>query len=126
MIYALTPTDEARLDANEGVPFAYTKEVMSVDFWPAATGGKSDAVGGQGAEKRKVLVYIDRVRVEEGVPRAEYVHRMNMGIKDGVERGLSVNYVDEVLRKFVPVEGKKGMEVEELARRQAVRFEDEG
>jgi len=32
MVYALQPSDEKRLDRNERVPYAYTKEILSVVF----------------------------------------------------------------------------------------------
>ncbi|KAK4454746.1 hypothetical protein QBC34DRAFT_392512 [Podospora aff. communis PSN243] len=33
LIYELPPEDEARLDLNEGVPYAYEKRMIEVDFW---------------------------------------------------------------------------------------------
>ena len=35
LVYELAPQDEAQLDANEGVPVAYEKRLLEVDFWPA-------------------------------------------------------------------------------------------
>lgn len=74
MVYALTPRDEARLDVNEGVPVAYTKEMMQVEFWPVKGredgGGKLD-VSGEPPEQTEMLVYVDRVRVEPDVPKKE-------------------------------------------------------
>ncbi len=105
LIYLLTPEDEARLDVNEGVPDAYTKEMMTVEFWHRLfnkwAGGRLDVK--KPAERRSVLVYIDRKRVGEGEPNKEYVWRMNRGIKDAVEKGVPRRYVERVMRRFVPV-----------------------
>jgi gamma-glutamylcyclotransferase len=135
MIYTLTPTDEAALDKNEGVPLAYTKEYLHCNVWIHSTGPvdpqyphlirKIDTTE-EPTEHRDLLVYIDRVRVSEGAPRKEYVVRMNRGITDATKCGVPAGYVEDVLRKFVPEEeGGKGEEVQELAERQARGFKDE-
>ena len=125
LVYALSKPDEAGLDVNEGVPFAYTKEHMMVDFWPVQKGGPPSVE--DVAEKVEMLVYIDRKRVKEDVPKKEYIYRMNMGIKDALKEGMPREYVDGVMRRFIPdAEGKEeDRRVEELARRQAVEFVDE-
>ena len=128
LVYSLLPADEARLDVNEGVPEAYTKETLGVDFWasdPRVEDGWVDVSGP--AQGRDALVYIDRKRVAESRPRREYVYRMNMGIRDAVKMGVPRGYVDAVMRKFIPDEGEgreKG-EVERVAMKQALNFVDE-
>lgn len=128
LLYSLLPPDEARLDVNEGVPEAYTKETLGVDFWasdPRVEDGWVDVSGP--AQGRDALVYIDRKRVMESRPKKEYVYRMNMGIRDAVEMGVPRGYVDAVMRKFIPDEGEgreKG-EVERVAMKQALNFVDE-
>lgn len=128
LVYSLQPPDEARLDVNEGVPEAYTKETLGVDFWasdPRVEDGWVDVSGP--AQGRDALVYIDRKRVAESRPRREYVYRMNMGIRDAVKMGVPGGYVDAVMRKFIPDEGEgreKG-EVERVAMKQALNFVDE-
>lgn len=122
LIYDLTPSDEGALDVNEGVPFAYIKETLAVDFWASLDGRCPVDVTREGS-KRDMLVYIDRERTEDDKPREEYIFRMNMGIKDGIEAGLPKDYVDRVLRLFIPEAGRK--EVEEMARKQALSFQDE-
>ena len=128
LVYSLLPADEARLDVNEGVPEAYTKETLGVDFWasdPRVEDGWVDVSGP--AQRRDALVYIDRKRVVESRPRREYVYRMNMGIRDAVKMGVPRGYVDAVMRKFIPDEGEgreKG-EVERVAMKQALNFVDE-
>jgi len=128
LVYSLLPPDEARLDVSEGVPEAYTKETLGVDFWasdPRVEDGWVDVSGP--AQGRDALVYIDRKRVAESRPRREYVYRMNMGIRDAVKMGVPREYVDAVMRKFIPDEGEgreKG-EVERVAMKQARDFVDE-
>jgi hypothetical protein len=40
MVYTLTSDDEDKLDKNEGVPIAYTKEMLECDFWSAGEASK--------------------------------------------------------------------------------------
>jgi len=149
LIYSLTPADEARLDINEGVPVAYEKRMVSAElFPPKADSGKGVELGGtEKGEVVPMLVYIDFKRTSgDGCrPRLEYIHRMNMGIRDGLEEGLPKGYVDGVMRRWIPeedldekpegeegteknggaVKGKNGGAVKELAMRQAMSFQDE-
>jgi len=98
LTYALSEEDEARLDVNEGVPYAYLKRMMNVEFWA------DGQMMGQRGVVRRGLVYVDEERVVEGRPREEYVGRMNRGIEDAVERGMPVRYVGRYLRAFIPDE----------------------
>jgi gamma-glutamylcyclotransferase len=113
LVYSLQPSDEARLDRNEGVPFAYAKEMMGCDFWPVNNNhhGHEDHedqssmpahVTGKKPEKRDMLVYINRNAVTPSKPKEEYVYRMNMGIRDAVKEGVPEGYVREVMRRFIP------------------------
>ena len=95
LVYELSPADEASLDRSEGVPLDYTKETMEIELQLADNGGKSVTWA---------LIYIDEKRVEEGEPWEEYVHRMNMGIRDATARGLPKWYVDKYMRRFIPAE----------------------
>ena len=92
-----------------------------VDYWPAHN-GKTPRV----REKPKqvgMLVYINRKMTAPDKPKKEYIYRMNMGIKDAVKEGMPKGYVDKVMRKFIPDLEDKG--VKEVARKQALVFEDE-
>ncbi|KAL2161011.1 hypothetical protein VTH06DRAFT_8724 [Thermothelomyces fergusii] len=120
LVYALTPDDEARLDASEGVPHAYQRQAVLVEFWPATgspppsspspAGAGAGAGAGPGASPgtgpgREVpmLVYVDGQRNQGGYPpRAEYVHRMNEGIDDALAEGVPAEYVERVLRRYIP------------------------
>lgn len=106
MIYALPPPDEAKLDVNEGVPFSYQKKVLNVETWlledAAATNEVVDI--SRPGKWDTVLCYVDASRVEEAKPKDEYVHRINMGIRDATRKGMPQAFVDEFLRPFIPAE----------------------
>ncbi|EMD85349.1 hypothetical protein COCC4DRAFT_206505 [Bipolaris maydis ATCC 48331] len=127
LVFKLTPDDERQLDKNEGVPVAYTKEYLGCTFWPSASPAEKINVGDAPSETdKRVLVYIDRERVVPGVPRDEYVYRMNRGIEDAVKCGVPEEYVKRVMRQFIPEdEGGEGEGVGEFAKRQAAQFQDE-
>ncbi|KAF2684365.1 hypothetical protein K458DRAFT_30851 [Lentithecium fluviatile CBS 122367] len=134
LVYALTPTDESRLDVNEGVPIAYTKEHLPCDFWSCSDSSPVD-VGKKPTETKDMLVYIDRNRTTPSEPKEEYIYRMNCGIDDAIAMGLPSEYVEQVMRKFIPAEEKsrekgsknkgRNREVESKALRQAMHFKDE-
>lgn len=125
LVYSLLPEDEKRLDRNEGVPIAYTKELIPCEFWPGASDEKVNT-SLPPFETRSMLVYIDRNRTTPDKPRDEYVYRMNQGIRDAVERGVPEKYVRDVMRKFIP-EGREGEDerIGEFAKTQAAQFKDE-
>lgn len=150
LIYRLTPTDEARLDRNEGVPHAYEKHTLPVDFWPSVTPlhpGPSPLPPSSPPSQKPtpttnptrrpplaapMLTYIDRKRTTTAhLPRAEYVHRMNAGIRDALRLGMPGGYVDAVLRAYIPAsaagegEGIGDAEVAALVARQAAEFREE-
>lgn len=55
LVYSLTPSDEQALDLNEGVPYAYTKQMLSVKFWASADGSQPVNIKSVG-EKTEMLV----------------------------------------------------------------------
>jgi gamma-glutamylcyclotransferase len=129
LVYSLQPSDEQRLDRNEGVPVAYTKEMLRCDFWPASENqvdGSSEPAKMYWSKLKKkgLLVYINRDAVTPSKPKEEYVYRMNMGIKDAIKEGVPQGYVEEVMRKFIPEMEGEG-EVMEVAKKQAAEFEVE-
>ena len=125
LVYSLEAEDEKRLDRNEGVPIAYTKEDLSCDFWSSDTSHKVDT-SKQLYERRDLLVYIDRKRMTPDKPRKEYIYRMNRGIDDALEMGVPEQYVRNVMREFIPAEetGER-RSMEEFAMAQAAQFRDE-
>ncbi|GAB1311551.1 hypothetical protein MFIFM68171_01761 [Madurella fahalii] len=122
LIYSLSAVDEARLDRNEGVPHSYEKRVVDCELRvPGETAG-----GSGGWKTVPMLVYIDFRRAEGGhPPRAEYVHRMNMGIRDALSEGVPREYVERVLRRYIPTEEEEDEGARALARRQAEGFREE-
>lgn len=57
--------------------------------------------------KEKMLVYINREMTDGGEIRKEYISRMNCGIKDAVKEGLPREYVEQVLRRWIPADGEE-------------------
>ena len=91
LAYELSESDERILDGYEGVPHHYVKEYHTINFLDSA--GKSEI---------KALIYINEELLEEGTPKAEYVYRMNMAIKDGTVAGTPEEYMNKYLRPFIP------------------------
>lgn len=128
LVFWLNAEDEAKLDVNEGVPRAYTKEMLRVEFWrQRVDSGKGLGVDTENekSERRECLVYIDRKRVEEDKPKTEYVLRMNLGIDDALDLGVPSAYVEGVMRRFIPAVKTVDEETVRLARKQALDFRDE-
>ncbi|KAI8662656.1 Gamma-glutamylcyclotransferase [Fusarium sp. Ph1] len=91
LLYLLPPQDEERLDQHEGVPWAYQKFQVNVKW----------AHSKDSEETLRALVYVDGQRVEEDVPRDEYVGRMERGIEDAVDNwGLDEEWADRTMRRF--------------------------
>ena len=131
LIYELARADEAALDRNEGVPIAYTKEMMTIEFWESgrrtlaeasrSEWGKADL--SSPGKTVSMLVYVDRQKVQDDKPKEEYVYRMNMGIIDALAMGVPMTYVEEHMRPFIPSSVSKS--VEDLAKEQAMSFTEE-
>jgi gamma-glutamylcyclotransferase len=84
VLYELTPSDEKTLDIREGVAVgSYSKVNLPVIH---------------GINESTAMVYVDPIRAE-GVAKAEYVKRINAGVKDA---GLSAQYVTKHIRRFIP------------------------
>lgn len=100
VLYRLSsPAEKHRLDRYEGVPRAYEDLVLDVE--QLSGGGGNSATSP--ARTVRALVYVDRVRVSPSAPRAEYVVRMNTGIREaGAEWGLPRGYVRDVMRRYIP------------------------
>jgi gamma-glutamylcyclotransferase len=127
LVYELSKSDEERLDLNEGVPYAYTKENLDVELWEPKNENKTDEFidVSKDHQSKKMLVYIDRKRTREFKPKNEYIYRMNRGIEDALKLGVPQSYVDRVLRKFIPVdETLKEAELKQ-ALEQAKEFRDD-
>lgn len=110
---------------NEGVPYAYTKEMPEVDFWPGDTKDLLSVLDVNTVpDKGEMLVYIDRRHTETDEPREEYIIRRNSGIDDALKVGIPADYVNRVMRKFIPpLNGTMNEEILREARNQAVEFD---
>ncbi|KAL9093187.1 MAG: hypothetical protein Q9159_000364 [Coniocarpon cinnabarinum] len=70
LVYSLSRDDERRLDRNEGVPWAYQKNLIEVEFWKAEEEGMPVDVGDQSKmERKQMLVYMDENGLIEDEPR---------------------------------------------------------
>jgi gamma-glutamylcyclotransferase len=122
LVYSLQPSDESRLDDNEGVPVAYTKEDLPVSFWPKENEHEPVDLH-KPAKKQDMLVYISRKHVTDSKPKHEYIFRMNQGINDALKEGVPKEYVQEVMRKFIPPEHDDRLRKQAV--QQAISFQDE-
>ncbi|PGH02328.1 hypothetical protein AJ79_07668 [Helicocarpus griseus UAMH5409] len=126
VLYEMTREDENLLDGYEGVdhsaPPAPPDAPVGRDKRPNEQGNGSynkwyvsatvvewladeeveGSKGLRGKEEQKVLVYVDEHRVTEGPPKKEYIARMNRGIREAEALGLPVDWVQRVMRKFIP------------------------
>jgi len=124
LVYSLTPTDEARLDRNEGVPHAYTKEMHIIDFWPTGKKPEDPIDRSKKPTQENMLVYVDLKRTVPDKPKKEYIHRMNMGIADALKAGVPEEYINSTLRMYIPQE-LVSTDTETFAKQQALEFKDE-
>jgi len=97
-IYEINSKDEQSLDKYEGVPYDYEKRIVPLKLITRSGDGET--------EKRTIdaLVYIDVARTSRDLPKTEYIHRINMAIKDALQKGVSQSYVDKYVRPFIPPE----------------------
>lgn len=104
ILYQLaSPAEKDRLDRYEGVPWAYEDLVLDVEQLSGGGGVPALAAGAASRSTVRALVYVDRARVSPAAPRAEYVVRMNAGIREaGAEWGLPRGYVRDVMRRYIP------------------------
>lgn len=103
VLYRLSsPAEKKRLDKYEGVPWAYEDLVLDVEQLSGSSSVASNSSTTPPPTVR-ALVYVDRARVSPAAPRAEYVVRMNKGIREaGAEWGLPRGYVRDVMRLYIP------------------------
>ncbi len=84
LLFGLDPEDEQRLDGYEGVHLGNYHKV-SVQVL-------------SNREELHALTYIDPV-TSEGVPKSEYVGRINAAVRDAQ---LSPQYLHQVIRRYIP------------------------
>jgi gamma-glutamylcyclotransferase len=134
MVYSVSESDEKQLDLNEGVAHrAYDKEWLEVEFW------RTEEPFSVLPDKRKplrvidveaepalvkMLVYINPDLVEKSVPKNEYIVRMNRGISDAIQVGVPKDYINAVLRRFIPDSGNISVQAQVEAEAQASSFRE--
>ena len=117
LVFELRGDDEERLDRNKAAAKGtFSKEICDVSLYYAPTvllrvpvvsiidlGGPASILAaakqrGGGEELAspiltKALVYIDKLRVDDGPPRVECISQMKPGIADAVVLGVDPNYI---------------------------------
>ncbi|KAF7778518.1 hypothetical protein Agabi119p4_2863 [Agaricus bisporus var. burnettii] len=92
LVYTVSSSDEANLDAFEGVPNMYSKFYLNI------TMGTQEKPG----TRHRSLLYIDvNSKVPAPAPQ-EYIDRINEGIEDCRKAGMPESYIEEYLRVFIP------------------------
>lgn len=109
VLYHLPRTDEELLDVYEGVPFSYQKALLPVTIVATKSSKKLEDYGEtfgcklQPSGTVEALVYVDHNNTSPDEPWPEYIARMNRGIDEAMEQfGLPAQYVEEVMRPFIP------------------------
>jgi len=127
LVYELSVADERQLDRSEGVAKeCYSKAYETVELhrapialyrrpvpWIVNKGGpgkvlKEAKLAGKlieeqkGATKQVVLAYISFIHRDEGIAREEYVGRINHGVADSIDLGISKDYISSFIRRYIP------------------------
>ncbi|KAK6335007.1 hypothetical protein TWF718_010449 [Orbilia javanica] len=115
LCYRLHPEDEARLDRAEGVPTAYSKKTKRIKFFPAQASllGRTVADLVQNpaqtsptaqedrdnrGETTIALVYLSTKYVKPSLPWHEYILRIEEGIHQALQLGISPDYIKNDVR----------------------------
>lgn len=98
-LYELSPKDEEFLDRCERAPLIYGKKIMPIQS--ISSPGDGDTAT---EESIDALVYVDIVSTSRASPMTEYIHRINMGLKDAFQMGISQTYVEKYIRPSIPPE----------------------
>jgi len=118
LCYLLSRSDEVSLDRAEGVPISYEKIYREVEFFPATAGLVGRSVTEIVNPEHELVLATGRDRAGEGVvalvyasstyttasqPKAEYVVRINRGMRDAIALGFSRGYVDTKIRPLMTI-----------------------
>ena len=121
LIFHISDNNEMALDLKEGVPWAYTKEIIPMriyrpellknhprpshaQFTDPSAPDFLQGEDGMGPYIRDCLVYLDRERITPCEPRDEYVLRMQRAVREGAEMGIPVEWMRENIGKHVDLE----------------------
>ncbi|KXG51897.1 uncharacterized protein PGRI_092900 [Penicillium griseofulvum] len=124
VLYQMDVGDEGILDGYEGVDrcaaSAKAADGVPISVRPRVQGhgsynkwfveadvvkwldGAGEIRGLGDKEKVPVLVYVDENCVRLAKPKFEYIARMNRAIRESVDLGVPMEWVEEVMRKFIP------------------------
>lgn len=100
-IYELNPKDEASLDIYEGAPRIYDKKIIPAQLRSSFGDGKTTT-----KKSIDALVYVDTASTSPDIPKTEYIHRINMGLQDGLKNGVPQSYIDKYIRPFIPAQSQ--------------------
>ncbi|KAJ5262427.1 hypothetical protein N7524_007732 [Penicillium chrysogenum] len=101
----------AEAGAGDGVPVSVRPRVQgygSYNKWFVEADvvkwldGEGVRAGLENEGKVPVLVYVDENCVGMSKPKFEYIARMNRAIRESVDLGVPVGWVEGVMRKFIP------------------------
>jgi gamma-glutamylcyclotransferase len=92
-LYDLSKGDEGRLDTYEGLNYAKTALRVT-----SGLGGGGTASSWQVVD---ALTYVDLEGTTEGVPRDEYIPRMENAVKDALDKGVPPEYVRKYMSMFL-------------------------
>ncbi|KAK4959910.1 hypothetical protein LTR10_002798 [Elasticomyces elasticus] len=120
LVYSLEQSDEDKLDVNEGVPSAYTKEYHKADLWHAKDGKASDRKEGSSVQV-ELLVYINRKLTTPHEPRKEYVRNVSRFCLQppqiqGCSHYLKQNLYLSMLTSYVPQIYRMNMGIKDAIR----------
>lgn len=93
------------MDEAEGVPYYYQKEHHEV--------ARVNADGSETGQKIEALMYVDSERKDEGEIMPDYVVWIHKAIRDAKPFGLPDDYVERVIRPWLPTGDHNEEEEEE-------------
>jgi hypothetical protein len=134
ILYNMVPEDESSLDKYEGhtdfrnpdpepnpdvndrvrKPYLqgywdYNKHYLPMSVMQWFRDPTNYGIDANASDTVRALCYVDEHRTEQGNINAEYIGRMNRGITEAMELGLPGEWVDRVMRKWIP----EGVEVDD-------------
>lgn len=98
---------------DPGYSFGYMPNELGLESHAPVSDQQPPATGQQSIERTpkvaprgeplQSLVYVSQQYTTESTPKEEYVDRMNLGITDALTLGVSEEYVEKHIRKYIPL-----------------------
>jgi gamma-glutamylcyclotransferase len=107
-VWAISESDEKKLDVLERVGQCYTKEEASIEFWSSQShDGQTTPVSVlKRAKRSRAVFHVDRINTQDAELgkgcSMQYAYRMNQGIIDALANGVPQGYVDKCIRSYLP------------------------